>query len=314
MTNLQRASAPPTTENTFPLHEIKPNQPDWHLSFRMHRFERSNSHAQADFPHRHDFYQLLFVTAGNGLHIIDCEPFAIQPPVVYILNTSHVHFWRLTCALQGYGVLFSPSLLATDTFGLVGSKSLTIARALELTPERKLTPAEATSINALIQTMYVEYDNTQPDYASVLWAYLHILLTKTLQLYANDKHSPHVEVMPTLVHQFKHLVAEHILSDRSVSSYARRIGVSTGHLSDAVKRATGQTPSQIIRSTLLLEAKRLLINTNHTVQHISSRLAFEDPSYFGRFFSREVHMSPGKFRASFRKKYQIAQRQSLDPD
>ncbi|MEM8863761.1 MAG: helix-turn-helix transcriptional regulator, partial [Chloroflexota bacterium] len=58
------------------------------------------------------------------------------------------------------------------------------------------------------------------------------------------------------------------------------------------------TPGQLIRQEVVLEAKRLFQHTDLTATEISYRLGFNDASYFGRFFKREVGVSPGKFRVA----------------
>ena len=51
---------------------------------------------------------------------------------------------------------------------------------------------------------------------------------------------------------------------------------------------------------MALEAKRLLAYTDEPVAEIGYRLGFPEPTNFGRFFAREVGLSPGSFRISAR--------------
>jgi AraC-like DNA-binding protein len=110
---------------------------------------------------------------------------------------------------------------------------------------------------------------------------------------------------PSMVRRFKQLVSQNFAIERSIQAYANRLGVSANHLFNTVKAVTEQTPGQIIRREIALEAKRLLAHSDLSVAEIGYTMAFEDPSYFGRFFRRETGMSPRTFRQHIQEKYQI---------
>ncbi|MFC7612733.1 helix-turn-helix transcriptional regulator [Actinokineospora soli] len=72
--------------------------------------------------------------------------------------------------------------------------------------------------------------------------------------------------------------------------------MTPGHLTQAVKAATGRPASQLVREARVHEAKRLLLRTELTVRQVAARVGFGDPAYFCRFFRRETGVSPGDFR------------------
>jgi AraC-like DNA-binding protein len=53
----------------------------------------------------------------------------------------------------------------------------------------------------------------------------------------------------------------------------------------------------VVDDRVALEARRLLACTPLSVAEIGRRLGFPEPTNFGRFFHREVGVSPGSFRA-----------------
>src|SRR5690606_39820470 len=63
----------------------------------------------------------------------------------------------------------------------------------------------------------------------------------------------------------------------SVAEAAAGLGVTPGHLADAVKRATGRTPGELLRGARTLEAKRLLAGTGMTVAAVARAVGFADP-------------------------------------
>lgn len=87
-------------------------------------------------------------------------------------------------------------------------------------------------------------------------------------------------------------------SSRRVEDYAARIGCSVRTLTRASLAVTGRTAKQVVDDRVALEAQRLLACTDQSVAEIGRRLGFGEPTNFGRFFHREVGLSPGAFRGS----------------
>ena len=97
---------------------------------------------------------------------------------------------------------------------------------------------------------------------------------------------------------FFHLIENHYKENRKVESYAEAIGISAKHLAYVIKKTTGKYPSEWLENYVLLESKRLLRNTDLSVQEISYDLNFSTPSHFGKFFKSQTGMTPKKFRDS----------------
>jgi AraC-like DNA-binding protein len=67
-------------------------------------------------------------------------------------------------------------------------------------------------------------------------------------------------------------------------------------LTRACLAVTGRTAKQVVDDRVALEARRLLACTALSVAEVGRHLGFPEPTNFGRFFHREVGMSPGQFR------------------
>jgi AraC-like DNA-binding protein len=257
------------------------------------------------FPHRHSFYEILYVKEGKGTHVIDFEPYQIQPLSLYFISPGQVHFWQQEKLINGRIILFTGDFLYLTPPNRSVLSELEFFHSLERHPHLLIKKDQIPVILQLLKNLEIEYQSTGTGKASVLRAYLHILLIY-IQRFYEEVHRHNVSINASaLARRFKRLVSENCIGLRSVETYAVRIGVSAGHLRDTVKAATGMTPGRIIRQTVALEAKRLLIHTDLTVAEIAYSLSFEDPSYFGRFFKRETSLSPRLFREQIRKRYQF---------
>jgi AraC-like DNA-binding protein len=84
---------------------------------------------------------------------------------------------------------------------------------------------------------------------------------------------------------------------RRVEDYAEEMGCSVRTLTRASLAVTGRTAKQVVDDRVALEARRLLACTPMSVAEVGRHLGFPEPTNFGRFFHREVGVSPGQFRA-----------------
>ncbi|WP_127501862.1 helix-turn-helix domain-containing protein [Actinoplanes solisilvae] len=97
--------------------------------------------------------------------------------------------------------------------------------------------------------------------------------------------------------RFRALLEDGHQHSRRVEDYADELGCSVRTLTRACLGATGRTAKQVVDDRVALEARRLLACTPLSVAEVGRHLGFPEPTNFGRFFHREVGMSPGQFRA-----------------
>lgn len=107
-----------------------------------------------------------------------------------------------------------------------------------------------------------------------------------------------VDTATRLSDSFIKLVQDKFKTERFLDYYAQELGVSPKHLSRTIKAQTGYSAASWIERFLILEAKILLKSTNLTVQQISDSLNFPSQSFFGKYFKKNVGLSPKGYRNS----------------
>jgi AraC-like DNA-binding protein len=266
------------------MHRLEVPMPNA-LPFVIGTFDTIGPMSRADFPHRHTFYEIVYVTGGTGSHVVDLASWPLRPPHLCAIVPGQVHHWDNVRDLDGFVVLF------TDDFLLDHPTDRDLLRKLSERPW--LSPEEPARIVQLITDMHDEYCGGAEGVESVLRALLHVLIVRAARL-TEVATAPPPARAGAVAAQFASLNGQTDLW--SVQAYAERIGVTPGYLTEAIKTATGRTPSQLIREARVHEAKRLLARTDLSVRQIAARTGFADPAYFCRFFRRETGQSPGDFR------------------
>ncbi|MFE6774923.1 helix-turn-helix domain-containing protein [Streptomyces sp. NPDC057702] len=292
-----------------PLHRLSVPAPNI-LPFAIGTFDSIGPLSRAAFPHRHTFYELLYVTSGTGTHVIEQVPWRLRPPHLCVIAPGQVHYWAGVRDLQGWVVLF------TDDFLISHPEDRAVLRRLAERPWLHPEPDTAPALAALISDMGREFREREDGFITVLRSYLHVLTVRAQRLPgALPPEEEAVGRSTAVARQFAQLLTMHTRTGgaveplrtagatagqsavrATVGAYAVRIGVSVGYLTEAVKRTTGRTPGQMIREAEIREAKRLLAATGLTVSQVAREVGFSDPAYFCRFFRRETGVSPGDFR------------------
>ena len=255
--------------------------------------------------HRHSFYEIFYIASASGYHVVDSEPLKVDPPLFYFISPGQIHSWELAGTFEGFFLAFSEDFLVSPSSGFSTIEEVTFFHTVSRSPELRLDKEQAGETFELLRDINSEYEGRESNRASVLRAYLHILITRLQRLTHNSPRETKPFRQSSLVRKFKHLVTKNLLNRLSVREYAEAMGISESHLNNIMKSMTGYTPARLIHNETILEAKRLLIHSDLTVSEVGYHLNFEDPSYFSRFFKRETGLNPKQFRAGIREKYQL---------
>lgn len=92
------------------------------------------------------------------------------------------------------------------------------------------------------------------------------------------------------------LVNQYLREERNLKFYADKLCISPKHLSLLIKETTGLSANRLITDAVIHEAKRLLQHSGNSVKEISYLLNFPNQSFFGKYFKREVGLSPSNYQ------------------
>ena len=277
-----------------------PNATD--VPFEIGRLETTHPLRTSKRPHRHRFYEIIWVVDGAGVHAVDFEEHAIRPQTVFLISPGQVHVVRVDRPLSGYMLLFTADFLALDGLAADAAADLPFFRPGVANPVLALADVEAAKLQAIAEDLLAEFASRAAWRRAMLRARFQTLLLVLGRVTRRQQ----VTVAPvtSTVARFQVLIDDHFRRMHRVAEYAGLLALTPGHLNDLTKAATGQTANSLIEARIVLEAKRLLAHLDAPVAEIAADLGFPDPSYFGRFFRRHVGQSPGDFRATNREKYQ----------
>ncbi|AEV99676.1 AraC family transcriptional regulator [Niastella koreensis] len=249
------------------------------------------------FPHRHDFYHLIFFTQGGGSHTIDFEKFEIKPYHGYFMAPGQVHGWDFEGDIDGYVINFSagffkPFLLNNQYLENFTFLNGNIQHSVIDIDEQYRSP-----LTELLNKVLVEAEST----GRFRLDKLRIMLLEFFFLIAEIKgESGDVKSIENhnqiVIRNFEKLIDKHYLQLRLPKDYAELLCVTPSYLNSICKELLGLSAGNLIRNRIVLEAKRMLINLELTVTEIAYKLNFSDNSYFCKLFKNQEGVSPETFR------------------
>lgn len=299
----QPKGLPPPASNTIALYPMSAYQHGLRKPghFHVFRFGEGGSDELSRLitvPHRHDFFEIIWLRSGRGHVQSDLRSFPVSPRTLFFTSPGQIHSWDLVGEARGEIASFSEEFFAvtSDNPGLLGKMPFLYSG--ELAPILHLDRREAARIDRALAQLHAEAAEPAPGRDDLVRAYLTILLTLARQFFARraPETAPSPPVADLLARRFRHALEEQFPQLLEVSEYADLLRVSRTHLNARLHRETGRTASELIHERIVLEAKRLLAHTSLTGAQIAHRLRFQDPSYFGRFFRRTTGQTPGEFR------------------
>ena len=93
-------------------------------------------------------------------------------------------------------------------------------------------------------------------------------------------------------------IRQHYMEDISLEKLADHVGYNTSYISNVFKAKIGKSYLECIHSERLQTAKKLLVDTDYTMEHIAAEVGYNSASQFARVFRKYEGKSPSDFRKS----------------
>lgn len=264
-----------------------------------------HSHGDLFFPHRHDFYQIVLFTKGGGRHSIDFQQYAIEERQVYYMAPGQIHTWDFEENTEGFIVNFNESFFSSVFHNTHYVREFSLFNLISGVPVNKLSESHHAAVVDLMERMWVEFEAANDYKMDMLRSLLTMILVELSRVAPNTFKEGASKHNMVLMRQFEKLIELHFHEKRLPKEYAEMLFISPNHLNALTNAMLGLSAGELIRERVLLEAKRLLVNSDLLIGQIAARLNFEDNAYFARFFKKYTGSSPESFRDEVEKTVNI---------
>ena len=145
------------------------------------------------------------------------------------------------------------------------------------------------------------YEAKEKMYEEFIRIYILELFYLVLSNSLETSESINITNQKNIILRFEKLVEENYTTEHYPKFYADKLAITANYLNFVCKNFSGKKAGEIIRDRVILEAKRLLVNSELSISQIAFQLGFEDNSYFTKFFKTFSGSSPSEFRNTLNK-------------
>jgi AraC family transcriptional activator of pobA len=258
-------------------------------------------------PHAHDFVVLVYVEHGGGRVRLDDRDVRVEAGDVLLVAPGEVVTFveQGLHAAHGWGVYFPPDVVQPGDPGAFLSWRahpllFPFVRGVAAGAQRlRVPPAERAAFTEHLVAIERELRERRDGCNEAVIAHLTLLLVAVSRLATDVAGDLVLRDEPLLAAVFDAIEAG-FRGPLTLTDVAAAVGLTPGHLTTVVGRKTGRTVQQWITERRMVEARRLLVETELTVEAVGARVGYRDPGYFARRFRRAHGASPLEWRRAGR--------------
>ena len=249
--------------------------------------------------HKVEFFIIMLITEGEGLHTIDFTDYKYKKGSLLTIRKDQIHKFHKGNGIKGYLLIFKDEFLVSYLEQQEAQKSLQLFNELLGSPKIQLTPTDFDMVFRIIGRIVSEYVNIIDDYSlGIIRSELHILTAKLYRIKSQENHSLMDKKYLSEFIQLQSLIEKNVTKTTRVNDYARMMAVSTKTLNTISKRILNKTAKEFIDEICTKQIKRLLINTPLSIKEIAYASGFIETTNFYKYFKRQEGMTPEQFRTT----------------
>ena len=163
----------------------------------------------------------------------------------------------------------------------------------------RVAPTERAGWSERFAALEAELRRRRDGYREAVLAHLTLLLVELSRLAVDVAGDLRLKDEPLLAGVFG-FIEDRYRERISLKDVARAVSLTPGHLTTVVRRRTGRTVQDWIAERRMAEARRLLVQTDLTVEEVGRRVGYGDAGYFARHFRRAHGATPLGWRRAGR--------------
>ena len=272
------------------LSDIKRIEIGDHDRYRNGIFVERVTLSEAFHFHWHGYYEIEYVTGGQGSERINGEEITLLPGVMHVVSPSDFHELIPQPSLSLIKICFDAS--DVDHVAVSAFSESTEKRLFCFTGEDK-EHFDRLFLDAAFQTEKWGGSERYPQAIRRLLEGILLSASEYVPMAATRGEVSKTQNAVARVLPYVHANYMHTLS---LSEVAEKMHFSAAYLSRCFHESMGVTFSQYVRNLRMELAARLLSNTDADVTDVCYEVGFSSPASFSNDFKKHFDMTPSEYR------------------
>jgi len=250
--------------------------------------------------HRIRYYAILFILKGEGSHYIDFKKYTYRKGSIIFISKEQVHAFEKNTNRDAFFLLFTEDFLEKSSIASSLMQQLSLYNYHLYPPVIQIPSTQIETFTELVFRIKKEFDAPDDKLTEeIIQSSLKIFLCLAERIRKENRKEEPQSKYKEEFNLFRKLVKQQVLHSRKVKYYADQLGMSTKKLNRITQDVMNQPVKEYINDFLIIEMKRLLINTSLSIKEIAFKSGFEEPTNFVKYFKKYAGLNPSQFRKQY---------------
>ncbi|MBN2642425.1 MAG: helix-turn-helix domain-containing protein [Victivallales bacterium] len=255
-----------------------------------------------DVIHSHDFYELVLVRNGLGLHVLRDGKYAIRRGDIFLVRPGQAHTYEDVKNLDIVNILFLPDKLKLqfdDLPDTAGYYSLfeagpRLSRRYRSQSPLSLNDAQLKLAEEIIMEIQLEQKRKAPGHEYFRKVAFMRLIGMLCRAFSDKDNSSSEELagISRIIRYFE----QHYPHCIKLEDLCPVCGKSVSTIVRLFREGLGRSPIEYLIALRLEKAAVKLAESDASITEIASAVGFEDSNYFSKMFRRKYGVPPRTYR------------------
>lgn len=254
----------------------------------------------ADYYHFHECAEILFVTQGVGIAVVEHKQYTVKPGRLFVFPPGRVHKIYVEHDLHNQyhrTTLHFSSAMLLPFFRDFPRQQIQFRQLSSYGEEVRIF--DVSEIQNFIEALFFRFEQLSSKNVLTINDSAFLLLQLIGLLPEHDQQQALLSGINTFSASIIRWIEDHFKENCSLEILATVSGCSEGHASRRFRKETGGTIQEYVVMRRIRHACELLVHTSLTVREVGLESGFAEYAWFITSFRRLMGKTPLQYRRSY---------------